>query len=248
MRDAERLFIRNIALGASAASNPASGRLGGGGGGGPFGGGAFGGAYARARVMLSDVDTGLLVISLHVLRQTVERHKELLSSGERRTNHITPRLSQITKALSSDHQSPKPPMNPLITLVPALAALSLSNEAPPPHHHHLRSPPPPDQVSAPPSLKISRIWSPNNTTARGKCSCSSASTARSPRCLQEEEPRVRARLAIITRANLGRACSSTGESESQRGEAPKANERVLAVARRATHRDRTSYARITCQP
>ena len=82
MRDAERLFIRNIALGASAASPSASGRLGGGGG--TLGGGyALGGAYARARVMLSDVDTGLLVISLHVLRQTVERHKELLSSGER---------------------------------------------------------------------------------------------------------------------------------------------------------------------
>jgi hypothetical protein len=42
-----------------------------------------GGFPARAGPRLNDVDTGLLVISLHVLRQTVERHKELLSSGER---------------------------------------------------------------------------------------------------------------------------------------------------------------------
>ena len=34
-------------------------------------------------IHLSDVDTGLLVIALHVLRQTVERHKVLLSAGER---------------------------------------------------------------------------------------------------------------------------------------------------------------------
>lgn len=36
-----------------------------------------------ALVRLSEVDTGLLVISLHVLRQTLERHRALLEPGER---------------------------------------------------------------------------------------------------------------------------------------------------------------------
>ena len=45
-------------------------------------------AHAASRLRhsaghLSDIDTGLLVISLHLLRQAVERHKVLLSAGER---------------------------------------------------------------------------------------------------------------------------------------------------------------------
>ena len=41
------------------------------------------GGTLRTSRQLSEIDTGLLVISLHVLRQTVERHKVLLSAGER---------------------------------------------------------------------------------------------------------------------------------------------------------------------
>ena len=39
--------------------------------------------FRPALVRLSEVDTGLLVISLHVLRQTLERHRALLEPGER---------------------------------------------------------------------------------------------------------------------------------------------------------------------
>ena len=39
--------------------------------------------FRPALVRLSEVDTGLLVISLHVLRQTLERHRSLLEPGER---------------------------------------------------------------------------------------------------------------------------------------------------------------------
>ena len=71
MRDAERLLIRNVT-----AERRADSGLN---GVGPSRDGGRGWAPSR----LSDVDSGLLVISLHVLRQTVERHKVLLSAGER---------------------------------------------------------------------------------------------------------------------------------------------------------------------
>ena len=82
MRDAERLLIRYLATTpqrnaiTSNTSAPLSAPSAA-----PLGGGA--GGASRASRYLSEVDTGLLVISLHLLRQTVERHKVLLSAGER---------------------------------------------------------------------------------------------------------------------------------------------------------------------
>jgi len=42
-------------------------------------------ATSDAPCMLAEVDSGLLVISLHSLRQIIERHRVLLSPGERRS-------------------------------------------------------------------------------------------------------------------------------------------------------------------
>ena len=74
LRDTERLLLRSLAAGAEVLSEsrlwPA-----------PL-------AYSLAEPIgrsqvLSEVDLGLLVISLHAMRQTVRRHRVLLSAGER---------------------------------------------------------------------------------------------------------------------------------------------------------------------
>ena len=83
LRDAERLLIRHLASTPGGAQRvltrgASSSQLE------PPADAAADAARTRpSAARLSEIDTGLLVISLHLLRQTVERHKVLLSAGER---------------------------------------------------------------------------------------------------------------------------------------------------------------------
>jgi len=91
LRDAERLVIRSLARPRRMATAGGASAGGGGAGGGESGGieplaasdAAGMPAGVPAGVKLNDLDTGLLVISLHVLRQNIERSTALLSAGER---------------------------------------------------------------------------------------------------------------------------------------------------------------------
>ena len=65
MRDAERLLIRHMATQPPLQYPPPHAAP----------AGAPGGLHSGRGRHLGDIDTGLLVISLHLLRQSVERHK-----------------------------------------------------------------------------------------------------------------------------------------------------------------------------
>ena len=217
MRDAERLFIRNLAMAASRGDGARAPR--------PLAPApsfsssttttSAGAATLMPRParMLSDVDTGLLVISLHV------RHQPL----------------QLDQPFQSDGWSPHPAACSfpcLLSCKPVRCRIDTFLRrccVRPSRGTRSCSP----LASAPPFLRTSRISRVSSTTATARCLCCSASTARSRRSSPRAGRRAR---APRTKGSSAQECSwaDTGcDAHARRGLA----DRGRLCAARCTSRE-----------